>query len=448
MTTAVHPVDQILPARQMLTLGLQHMAVSYVGSVAVPLIIASALKMSHADTVILISTTLFCSGIATLLQTIGLWKFGVRLPILNGVAFSSVGPVIAIGTMPDVGFAGVCGAVIGAGIFTMLAAPFMGRLRRLFPPVVTGCIVTVIGLQLIPVAYDWVGGGKRAANFGEPSFLLVALFVLAVIVAINRYGNALLRNLAVLIGMVAGGALAWTIGLGNFDTVRSAPWLTVPTPFHFGVPQFAIVPIATMIVVMIVQMVESMGLFLAIGDIVNKPIQEKDVTRGLRANGLASAIAGMFAAFPFIAHMENVGLVILSGVRSRWVVATSGLLMCSVALVPKAGAILASMPKAALGGAGIAMFGVVVAAGIRNLAKVDYEHNRHNVMIVGFTIATALVPVLSPGLFRQLPEWTQPFLHSSVVIACFVSVTLNLLLNGVGSEAATAERHARAIEHI
>lgn len=132
MTTAVHPVDQILSTRQMLTLGLQHMAVSYIGAIAVPMIIASALKMSQADTIVLISTTLFCSGIATLLQTIGFWKFGVRLPILQGVAFSSVGPVIAIGTNPAVGFAGVCGAVIAAGLFTLLAAPLVGRLRRFF----------------------------------------------------------------------------------------------------------------------------------------------------------------------------------------------------------------------------------------------------------------------------------------------------------------------------
>jgi xanthine permease len=399
MTSTIHPVDQVLSPRQMITLGLQHMAVSYIGAIAVPLIIASALKMSQADTIVLISTTLFCSGIATLLQTVGFWRFGVRLPVLQGVAFSSVGPVIAIGTNPDVGFAGVCGAVIGAGLFTIVAAPFVGKLRRLFPPVVTGCIVTVIGLQLFPVAYEWVGGGRNTNNFGAPSFLFVSLTVVILILAINRYGNAMVRNLAVLIGMVVGGVLAWSLGMGDFGGVAKAPWLTAPVPFHFGVPVFAIVPIATMIVVMIVQMVESMGLFLAIGDIVGKTVKEQEVIDGLRANGLASAIAGMFAAFPFIAFMENVGLVILTGVRSRWVVAVSGLLMCLVALVPKAGAVIASTPVAALGGAGIAMFGVVVAAGIQTLARVDYERNRYNVMIVGFTLSAALVPVLAPTLF-------------------------------------------------
>lgn len=441
MTSAVHPVDQVLPIKQMLTLGFQHMAVSYLGSVAVPLIIASALQMSQADTIVLISTTLFCTGIATLLQTVGFWKFGVRLPVLQGVAFSSVGPIIAIGSNPEVGIAGICGAVIGAGIITLLAAPYVGRLRRFFPPVVIGCIVTVIGLQLLPVAYQWVGGGKNATDYGAPIFLFVALVVLTTILVINRYGSAMMRNLAVLLGMIVGAALAYALGMGDLSSLDAAPWITAPYPFYFGVPTFAILPIATMLVVMTVQMVESMGLFVAVGDIVSKPVEEKEVVNGLRANGLASTIAGMFAAFPFIAHMENVGLVILSGVRSRWVVAASGVMMCLIALMPKAGAFIAATPPAALGGAAIAMFGVVAAAGIQTLAKVDYKHNRYNMLIVAFTISVALVPVLAPTLFDQLPAWSQPFLHSSVVIACILSVVLNGLLNGVKVSSAAETAH-------
>ena len=445
MNTALHSVDKVLPKRQMITLGLQHMLVAYIGAIAVPLIVASALKMSPADTTVLISTALFCSGISTILQTVGFWKFGVRLPILQGVAFSSVGPVIAIGTSPGVGFAGVCGAVIGAGLFTMFAAPLVGRLRRFFPPVVTGCIVTVIGLQLFPVAYQWAGGGSVGAQqFGALPFLSVTLFVALVILAINRFAGPFVRNLSVLIGLIAGGILACALGMGNFQSVSNAPWFTLPYPFHFGTPVFSLVPVLTMIVVMVVQMVESMGLFVAIGDIgdiVDKDVSEQDVVRGLRANGLASAIAGMFAAFPFIAFMENVGLVILTGVRSRWVVAISGLLMCVVALVPKIGAVVASTPSAALGGAGIAMFGVVVAAGVQTLAKVDFEKNRYNVLIVGFTMATALIPVMAPEVFKRMPDWTQPFLHSGVVLACLVSVVLNAALNGAHEEETVTEHH-------
>jgi xanthine/uracil permease len=261
-----------------------------------------------------------------------------------------------------------------------------------------------------------------------------------VILAVNRFGSPFLRNLSVLIGLIAGGIVACLLGMGNYSGVRSAPWFTVPYPFHFGTPVFAVVPVLTMIVVMVVQMVESMGLFIAIGGIVDKQVTEEDVVRGLRANGLASAIAGMFAAFPFIAFMENVGLVILTGVRSRWVVATSGALMCIVALVPKIGAVVAATPAAALGGAGIAMFGVVVAAGVQTLSKVDFESNRYNVLIVGFTIATALIPVMAPEVFKQMPEWTQPFLHSGVVLACLVSVALNAVLNGAHNEV-VAETH-------
>jgi uracil-xanthine permease len=308
-------------------------------------------------------------------------------------------------------------------------------LRRFFPPVVTGCIVTVIGLQLFPVAYQWAGGGEAAQQrFGALPFLSVALFVALVILAINRFANAFLRNLSVLIGLVAGSVLGCLLGMGDFSNVAQAPWLTIPLPFHFGTPVFSLVPVMTMIVVMVVQMVESMGLFVAIGDIVEKNVSEEDVVRGMRANGLASAIAGMFAAFPFIAFMENVGLVILTGVRSRWVVAVSGVLMCIVAMVPKIGAVVASTPSAALGGAGIAMFGVVVAAGVQTLAKVDFERNRYNVLIVGFTIATALIPVMAPQVFKHMPDWAQPFVHSGVVLACVVSVVLNAVLNGAHEE--------------
>ena len=165
----------------------------------------------------------------------------------------------------------------------------------------------------------------------------MTLFVALVILAINRFAGPFVRNLSVLIGLIAGGILACALGMGNFQSVSNAPWFTLPYPFHFGTPVFSLVPVLTMIVVMVVQMVESMGLFVAIGDIVDKDVSEQDVVRGLRANGLASAIAGMFAAFPFIAFMENVGLVILTGVRSRWVVAISGLLMLMVALVTKIG---------------------------------------------------------------------------------------------------------------
>ena len=441
-----HPhqsVDEILPARKMITLGLQHMLVAYVGAIAVPLIVASALKMSHQDTITLISTALFCSGIATLVQTIGVWKFGVKLPILNGVAFSSVGPVIAIGTNPQIGFVGVCGSVIAAGLVTIVLAPYVGKLRRFFPPVVTGCIVLIIGLTLFPVAYQWLGGGRGNAQFGSPVYLAVAFFVTAVILGINRYATGLVRNLSVLIGLLCGALAGGMLGMADYSSVAKAPWVAVPMPFHFGIPVFRVIPILTMIVVMLVQMVESTGLFIVIGDIANKEIHEQDVINGLRGNGLASAIAGMFAAFPFIAFMENVGTVILTGVRSRFVVAVSGVLLCLVALMPKIGAVFAATAPAALGGTGMALFGVVVAAGIKTLSRVDYT-NENNVYVVGFTLVLAAIPIFMPSVFGRMPKWTAPFLQSGVIIASVAAVALNLFFNGLRE--AVPETHALRAE--
>lgn len=447
MASPQHPVDAVLPPRAMLTLGFQHMLVSYLGAITVPMIVAAALKMTPAQTTLLISTALFTSGIATLLQTVGFWKFGVRLPIMQGVAFSSVGPVIAIGTDPSLGFQGVCGAIIGAGVITLLLAPVIGRLRQFFPPVVTGCIVTAIGLSLFPVAYQWLGGGRGAPQFGAPVFFAVAIGVVALILAINRYGSEFLRNLSVLIGLLAGAAVATALGMGDFTEVRRAPWFTMVQPLAFGLPVFDIGAIVTMTIVMLVQMVESMGLFIAIGDLVKRPVSEREASNGLRANGLASAIGGMFAAFPYIAFMENVGPVIVTGVRSRWVVATCGLMLCAVALVPKIGALFASIPAAALGGAALVMFGVVGAAGIKTLGQVDYENNRSNLTIVAITLACALMPVIMPSVLEKLPEALQPFVHSSVIIACVVSVFLNLLLNGLpGRDAPLAHAGEHAPE--
>jgi len=434
MTTTVHPADEILPAKKMFALALQHVAVAYVGSVAVPLIIANALGFTREDTILLISTTFFCSGLATLVQTVGFWRFGVRLPIMTGVAFSSVSAIIAIGTMPGVGISGICGAVILGGLFIVLIAPLAGRLRRFFPPVVTGCIVTAIGMQLLPVAYQWAGGGKNHENFGDPVFLCIALLVLTVILMLNRLGSPLMRNLAVLVGMGVGAAVAWLLGMGNMDPVREAPWVVLPMPFQFGLPQFGLLPFLTITIVMIVQAVESMGLFISIGDMVDRQVTPRQVSDGVRANGLSSAVGGIFAGFPVITHMENIGLVILSGVRSRWVVALCGLMLCVFSFFPKFGALLAAVPAPALGGAAMAMFGIVAAAGIQALAKVDYANNRYNLMIVALTLSIALIPIMAPNLFSQLPDWMRTVLHSSVVIASLVSVTLNLVLNGAGDD--------------
>lgn len=267
----IHPVDQALPAPKLLTLGLQHVLVMYAGAVAVPLIIGRALKLSPQDTAFLISADLFACGIATLIQSIGFPGVGIRLPVMMGVTFASVGPMLSMAASPELGLLGIYGSVIAAGIFGILAAPFISRLLPLFPPVVTGTIILVIGISLMRVGINWAGGGLPtltkvvdgvAGAFPNPAYgqlqgLAIALFVLIVILALIKWGTGFLSNVAVLLGIIAGFVVAAALGLVNFDKVAAASWVDVVLPLHFGVPTFSLVPIVTMCIVMVVVMIES-----------------------------------------------------------------------------------------------------------------------------------------------------------------------------------------------
>ncbi len=380
MANTKHPVDELLPAGQLFLYGLQHVLAMYAGAVAVPLIIAGAAGLSKEQTAFLINADLFTCGLATLLQTLGFWKFGIRIPVIQGVTFAAVTPMVMMAKSG--GMTTIFGAVIIAGLFTMLIAPFFSKLVRFFPPVVTGSIITVIGVSLLPVGVNWAAGGVGNKNYGSLTYLAVAGIVLLTILLINKYFKGFIANVAVLIGLLVGLIVAIPLGLVNFSGVSSAPWLGIDTPFFFGLPKFEVGAIIAMCLVMVVVMVESTGDFLAIGEIIDKPISEDDLARGLRADGFATMLGGILNAFPYTAFAQNVGLVGLTGVKSRFVVATSGLILVFLGLFPKLATIIASLPTAVLGGAGIAMFGIVAASGIKTLSKVDFQKNNHNVFIV------------------------------------------------------------------
>src|SRR6202050_3532573 len=278
MPSTVHPVDEIFAVPNLLTLGLQHVLVMYAGAVAVPLILGRALKMSPEDVAFLISADLFACGLATLTQSVGFPGVGIRLPVMMGVTFASVGPMLLMAAAPDVGLLGIYGAVISAGVFAVIVAPFMGRLLPLFPPVVTGTIILVIGISLMRVGINWAGGGLPTLTkvvdgvpgafpnpgYGQLEGLAIALFVLVVILGLIKWGKGFIANVAVLLGIIAGAVLATLLGVMHFERVVAAPWADVVVPFRFGWPSFQLVPIITMCIVMIVVMIESSGLFRAL----------------------------------------------------------------------------------------------------------------------------------------------------------------------------------------
>ena len=434
-TTSVHPVDQVLPAGEMAAVGLQHVLVMYAGAIAVPLIVGGALKLPKDQLAFLINADLFACGIATLIQCLGLWKFGIRLPVIMGVTFAAVGPMVAMANS-GVGITGIFGAVIGAGVFTVLVAPWFGKLVRYFPPIVTGTIIAVIGITLLRVGVGWAGGGFGNKNFGAPEYLAIVALVLAVILVLNKVSRGFIANIAVLIGLAVGFVAAMVAGMVNFAGVAESEWFAVVYPFRFGTPTFEAGAVVSLCIVMVVVMVESTGMFLALGEICDRRVGPAELSRGLATDGLGTIIGGVFNTFPYTSFSQNVGLVGMTGVRSRYVVAVSGVILIAFGLFPKMGAVVASIPQAVLGGAGLCMFGMVAATGIKILARVDYAP-RHNLLIVAVSIALGMVPLVAPTFFDQLPKWLGPITHSGITLAAVAAVLLNAFFNGARDAPAT-----------
>jgi uric acid transporter len=458
-TETIHPVDEILPTPRLLALGLQHVLVMYAGAVAVPLIIGRALKLSPEDVAFLISADLFACGLATLVQCIGFPGVGIRLPVMMGVTFASVGPMLSMANSPDIGLLGIYGSVIAAGIFGIIAAPFISRLLPLFPPVVTGTIILVIGISLMRVGINWAGGGQPTLPpkmiegsliglpnpaYGQLQGLGIALFVLLIILGLIKWGTGFISNVSVLLGIIAGAILASALGVMHFEKVAAAPWGDIVLPLHFGIPQFYLVPVITMCIVMIVVMIESLGMFLALGEITGKTIDRDALSRGLRADGVGTLLGGLFNTFPYTSFSQNVGLVSVTGVRSRFVTIAGGAIMLLLGFVPKMAALVEAVPLVVLGGAGLVMFGMVAATGARILTAVDFKNNRYNLFVVAISVGFGMIPLAAPNFFRNLPHDLQPLLESGILLCALVAVILNAFFNGISSKAA-AEADAAAI---
>ncbi|WGS49248.1 purine permease [Paraburkholderia sp. D15] len=433
-SNTVHPCDERLPAGQLLTLGIQHVLVMYAGAVAVPLIIGAALNLPKDQIAFLISADLFSCGIATLIQTLGLWIFGIRLPVIMGCTFAAVGPMLAIGTNPSLGILDIFGSTIAAGVIGIVIAPVIGKLLRFFPPVVIGVVISVIGLSLMEVGINWAAGGVGNPDYGNPIYLGLSFVVLTLILLINKFAKGFLANISVLLGIIAGFVIALVLGRVNMDGVTHASWVGFPMPFHFGMPHFDPLSIATMVTVMFVTFIESTGMFLAVGDMVDRPVDQKALVRGLRVDGLGTLIGGIFNSFPHTSFSQNVGLIGVTGVKSRFVCAMGGVILVLLGLFPKMAQVVASVPAFVLGGAGIVMFGMVAANGMKVLSRVDFVKNQHNLFIVAVSVGLGLVPVVSPHFFSKLPSALTPLLHSGILLASVSAVVLNLIFNGVKSE--------------
>lgn len=451
---AARPEDEMMAPAGLVGYGLQHILSMFGGVIAVPIIIAGAAGLNAAEQALLISCSLFISGVATVLQSVGVPYFGSQLPLVQGISFASVATLTTVIRSAEDGRAGLqtaYGACIVAGIIALILVPFFAQVIRFFPHVVTGSIITVIGLSLMPVAGRWITGnatimqnGQAVPNpsFGDMGNVGLAMLTLAICMVLNRIKR--LARMSILLALVAGTIISMFTGQAK-PFVAGSP-LAVPLPLQFGAPIFAGAAIISMFIVMIVIMVETTADIIAVGEVVGTETPAKRVADGLRADMLSSVVAPVFNTFPATAFAQNVGLIALSGVKSRWVVATGGGILAVLGLSPWLAAVINVIPSAVLGGVGIALFGSVAAAGIRSLSQVNYEGN-NNMVIVAVSVAFGVLPVVVPGFWGRFPDWFHVIMESGISAAALVAFTLNIFFNIIGKNSEVVPLQARVPQH-
>ena len=435
-STTARPEDERLGIGRSLGYGVQHILAMFGGVIAVPLIIGGAAGLSGADRALLVSCSLFISGAATLLQTLGLPYVGSKLPLVQGISFASVSTLLAIvAGNGEAGLRSAYGAIIVAAAVGLVIAPLFSAVIRFFPAVVTGSIITVIGLSLMPVAAGWITGqatmtvnGQTSPNpdFAAPGGIVLALFTLVVVLVLSKI--QVLSRLAILLGLVIGTVVALVFGMVDGSSIASASPFALPQPFKFGAPTFQFGAILSMTIVILVIMVETTADVLAVGEVVGTRVDSKRVAAGLRADMASSIVAPMFNSFPATAFAQNVGLVAISGIKSRFAVAAGGLVLLVLGLSPTLAAIVGVIPLPVLGGAGIVLFGTVAASGIRTLSKVDYAGN-NNLIVVATSVGFGLIPVVSPSFWSNFPDAFKVIFGSGISSAAIMAVLLNLFFN-------------------
>ncbi|GAA1073838.1 nucleobase:cation symporter-2 family protein [Nocardiopsis metallicus] len=422
------PEDERPPLRLMATYGIQHILALYAGVITPPLIMAAAVGLDPVETGLIISAALLVSGLMTLLQTLGVWRFGMRMPLVIGASFIPITAMTSISESS--GLPAVFGASIVAGLFGILIAPVMAGLIRFFPPVVTGSVITVLGLVLIPVAVGWITGNSET---GVPSDtgLLLGGATLVIILVLSKVLRGVWGRSAILLGLLLGTLLAAALGEVDFGAVGEGPVFSLPTPFYFGPPEFQIAAIITMCIMMIVILAEGMADILAVGAVVGSKVDGRRLADGLRADAATAVIGPLLNSFPGSTFSQNIGLIALNKVKSRYVVAAGAVFLVAMGLFPILGRVVAMIPSPVLGGAGLVLFGSVAAAGIQTLGRVDYEGNQ-NIVIVAVSLGFGVLSIASPDFFAPFPDWAAMILHSGVVTATASALLLNVFFNVLG----------------
>ena len=400
----------------------------YGGIIAPPLIVGGAAGLGPDRIALLVASCLFIGGLATVLQSVGLPFFGSQLPLVQGTSFAGVATMTTIASGAG-GLPAVFGAVLFSSVVGLLITPFFAMVIRFFPPVVTGVVITSIGLSLLPVAASWaLGNNSEDPSFGSVGNVALAGLTLLIVIVLSKVGVAAISRLSILLAIVIGTVIAALIGRADFGGVLSGSIVAFPTPLAFGRPTFHVAAVVSLLIVVLVTMTETTADILAVSEVVGTSVDKRRIGNGLRADMLSSAVAPIFNGFHQTAFAQNVGLVAITKVKSRFVVTAGGVILLVLGLLPVLGRVVAAIPYPVLGGAGLVLFGTVTASGIRTLAKVDYEGNL-NLIIVAISLGVGLIPVVAPTFWQSFPGWVQTIFHSGISSAALMAIVLNLVFN-------------------
>lgn len=422
-TEILYKIDDRPPIHTSIILALQHIMAAFGGIVAVPLVIGGVLKLEVQDMAFLVSAALFCAGIATFIQAKGIGPVGARVACIMGTDFTFVGPSLAVGA--TMGLPGIFGATIMGSFIEIVLSRFLKPLQKFFPPVVTGTVVVLIGLTLLPVSMDWAAGGYGAPDYGSIQNVSVAVAVMVLIMLLNRYGKGIFSSAAVIIGLVFGYIISYPLGMLDLSPIGQAGWVSIPTPFKYGIT-FSFAAVIPFVTAYLVTTIETVGCLMAVGEASGKELTMDEVSSGVLADGVGSLIAGFFNAGPNTSFSQNVGLIPMTKVASRFVVVISGVILILLGIFPKIGALIAIMPNPVLGGAGIIMFGMVAAAGIKTLTSVPL--NNRNLLVLAISIGIGLGVTFRPDILKNLPVWIQSLFSSGISAGTITALVLNMVL--------------------
>ncbi|MGL5694111.1 MAG: nucleobase:cation symporter-2 family protein [Peptostreptococcaceae bacterium] len=404
-------------------LGIQNIFAAFGGIIVVPLVIGSSLGFEGEQTTTLISASILAAGLATIIQARGVGKVGSRISCIMGTDFTFVSPSIAVGSV--LGMPGIVGATILGAFFEIILSYFIKPLMKFFPPLVTGTVVTLIGLTLLPVSMDWSAGGVGSPNYGSALNLSVAMMVMTITLVLNRYGKGILSTASILIGMIVGYLICIPLGMVDFSLINDTAFIAIPKIFEYGVV-FDIKALIAFLPAYFVTTIETVGCLKAVGEVSQVEMDEKKIGSGILADGVGSVIGGVVGAFPNTSFSQNVGLIPLTKVASKHVAIMAGIILVILGLFPQFAALVNTIPSPVLGGVGIVMFGTVAASGIKTLSTIDI--NDRNLLIIATSIGLGLGVTFRPEIISGLPEGLQMIFSSGISTGTIAALILNIVL--------------------